>query len=177
MTGRILAVFNQRKDIMKFSTTALFALALLTTSGLSYAQAPNTAAPAPTPAPAAAPAPAAPPPAAPAPAPAASAADRMEGLGSVYSDKLNGRKTASGQIFHQNELTAAHPSLPFGTRVKVTNTLNSKSVEVRINDRGPTQAGRVIDLSSAAAAKLGMKKNGTAPVKLEVVGSAPQKNK
>lgn len=99
----------------------------------------------------------------------------MEGLASVYSDKLNGRKTASGQTFHQNELTAAHPSLPFGTKVKVTNTQNNKSVEVRINDRGPNQAGRVIDLSASAAAKLGMKKNGTAPVKLEVTGEAPQK--
>ena len=99
----------------------------------------------------------------------------MEGLASVYSDKLDGRKTASGQTFHQKELTAAHPSLPFGTKVKVTNTQNNKSVEVRINDRGPNQAGRVIDLSTAAAAKLGMKKTGTAPVKLEVTGAAAQK--
>ena len=162
---------------MKFSKPALFAFTVLTASGLSYAQAPNTAAPAPSPAPAPATAPVAPAPAAAAPAPAARTSDKLEGLGSVYSDKLNGRKTASGQIFHQNELTAAHPSLPFGTKVKVTNTLNNKSVEVRINDRGPTQAGRVIDLSSAAAAKLGMKKNGTAPVKLEVLGEAPQKKK
>jgi rare lipoprotein A len=168
---------NEGNDTMNFSKPALFALTVLTMSGLSYAQAPNPAAPAPTPTPAPAAAPVSPPPAAAAPAPAASAADRMEGIGSVYSDKLNGHKTASGQIFHQNELTAAHPSLPFGTKVKVTNTKNNKSVEVRINDRGPTQAGRVIDLSSAAAAKLGMKKNGTATVKLEVVGEAPQKKK
>jgi rare lipoprotein A len=94
----------------------------------------------------------------------------MEGLAAVYSDKLNGRKTASGQVFRQNELTAAHPALPFGTQVRVTNTKNNKSVEVRINDRGPTQAGRVIDLSSAAAAKIGIGRMGTAPVKLEVVG-------
>jgi len=100
----------------------------------------------------------------------------MEGLAAVYSDKLNGRKTASGQTFRQSELTAAHPSLAFGTKVKVTNTQNNKSVEVRINDRGPTQSGRVIDLSSAAAAKLGIKKTATAPVKLEVIG-APEAKK
>jgi rare lipoprotein A len=94
----------------------------------------------------------------------------MEGLAAVYSDKLNGRKTASGQVFRQSELTAAHPSLPFGTKVRVTNTKNNKSVEVRINDRGPTQAGRVIDLSSAAAAQVGIGKAGMAPVKLDVVG-------
>jgi rare lipoprotein A len=96
----------------------------------------------------------------------------MEGLAAVYSDKLNGRKTASGQVFRQSELTAAHPSLPFGTKVRVTNTRNNKSVDVHINDRGPTQAGRVIDLSSASAAKIGIRKNGTAPVKLEVVGGS-----
>ena len=99
----------------------------------------------------------------------------MEGLAAVYSDKLNGRKTASGQTFRQSELTAAHPSLPFGTKVKVTNTKNNKSVEVRINDRGPTQAGRVIDLSSAAATKIGIRKTAMAPVKLEVVGEPPAK--
>ncbi|HVE50839.1 MAG TPA: septal ring lytic transglycosylase RlpA family protein [Casimicrobiaceae bacterium] len=111
---------------------------------------------------------------APAAAPSAAAAsnksDAMEGLAAVYSDKLSGRKTASGQVFRQSELTAAHPSLPLGSKVKVTNTNNNKSVEVRINDRGPTQAGRVIDLSSAAAARLGMRKVSMAPVKLEVVG-------
>ena len=97
----------------------------------------------------------------------------MEGLAAVYSDKLSGRRTASGQVFSQAKLTAAHPSLAFGTRVKVTNTKNSKAVEVTVNDRGPTQAGRVIDLSSAAAAKIGLGKKGMAPVKLEVVGEAP----
>lgn len=97
----------------------------------------------------------------------------MEGLAAVYSDKLNGRKTASGEVFSQSKLTAAHPSLAFGTRVKVTNTKNDKSVEVRINDRGPTQAGRVIDLSRASAAKIGIGRNAMAPVKLEVVGEPP----
>jgi len=99
----------------------------------------------------------------------------MEGLAAVYSDKLAGRKTASGEVFSQSKLTAAHPSLPFGTKVKVTNTKNNKMVEVRINDRGPTQPDRVIDMSSAAAAKIGISKKRMAPVKLEVVGDAPAK--
>jgi len=99
----------------------------------------------------------------------------MEGLAAVYSDKLAGHKTASGQVFSQSKLTAAHPSLAFGTKVKVTNTKNNKSVEVTINDRGPTQAGRVIDMSSAAAAKIGLGKKAMVPVKLEVVSEAPPK--
>ena len=119
-------------------------------------------------------APAAPAAAAPAaPASAAKSSDNMEGLAAVYSDKLAGHKTASGEVFSQSNLTAAHPSLAFGTKVKVTNTKNDKTVEVKINDRGPKQAGRVIDLSSAAAAKIGLGKKSMAPVKLEVVGEAP----
>lgn len=98
--------------------------------------------------------------------------DNMSGLAAVYSDKLAGHKTASGEVFSQEKLTAAHPSLPFGTKVSVTNTNNNRTVEVRINDRGPKQAGRVIDLSSAAAAKIGLGKKSMAPVKLEVVGKA-----
>ena len=113
-----------------------------------------------------------PPPAAAAPV---RASDNMAGLAAVYSDKLQGHKTASGQVFSQNKLTAAHPSLAFGTKVKVTNTKNDKTVEVTINDRGPTQAGRVIDMSSAAAAKIGLRKKAMVPVKLEVVGGAPQR--
>jgi len=104
---------------------------------------------------------------------AAKSGDNMEGLAAVYSDKLAGHKTASGEVFSQNKLTAAHPSLAFGTKVKVTNTKNNKTVEVRINDRGPKQAGRVIDMSSAAATQIGIGKKSTAPVKLEVVGEAP----
>jgi len=114
-------------------------------------------------------------PGAPAAATVGKAGDSMEGLATVYFDKLNGRKTANGQIFSQQALTAAHPSLAFGTRVKVTNTKNLKSVEVRINDRGPTQAGRVIDLSRAAAGKIGIQKTGMAPVKLEIVGEPAAK--
>jgi rare lipoprotein A len=140
-----------------------FALAVST-----YAQSPATPAPAP----------AAPAAAAPAPAPAASpvaSATGMDGLAAYYSNRLNGRKTASGQVFDQGKLTAAHQTLPFGTMVKVTNTQNNRSVVVRINDRGPTQAGRVIDLSRAAASKLGMVRAGLVPVKLEVVKEAPAK--
>lgn len=152
---------------MNSTKLVLCALAGMTTVGLAMAQSPNATAPAATQAPAPAPATAgttsAP------PAKDATSADSMEGLAAVYSDKLNGHKTASGQVFRQSELTAAHPSLPFGTKVKVTNTKNQKTVEVRINDRGPKQTGRVIDLSSAAAAKLGIGKKGTAPVKLEVL--------
>jgi len=115
-------------------------------------------------------------PTAPAPAASDAAAGRdhaMDGLAAHYSNRLNGRRTASGRIFHQHALTAAHPTLPFGTKVKVTNTKNGRSVIVRINDRGPTQSGRVIDLSRAAASKLGIRRAGMVPVKLEVVSEAP----
>ncbi len=134
------------------------------------AQAQTAPAGAPAAAPAATPAPAA----APAASPAAAAAG-MEGLAAYYSDRLDGRRTASGQAFDQSKLTAAHQTLPFGTMVKVTNTKNGRSVVVRINDRGPTQPGRVIDLSRAAAGKLGMLRAGLVPVKLEVVKEAPAK--
>jgi rare lipoprotein A len=93
----------------------------------------------------------------------------LKGVAAVYADMLSGRKTASGQKFCQNSLTAAHRSLPLGTKVRVTNVSNHKSIEVLINDRGPWQKGRVIDLSAAAAAKVGMPKRGTALVTLEVV--------
>jgi rare lipoprotein A len=99
----------------------------------------------------------------------------MEGLGAVYSSKLAGRRTAGREVFHQDRLTAAHPTLAFGTKVKVTNKKNNKSVVVKINDRGPTQPGRVIDLSRAAAAKIGIGRKSMAQVKLEVVGKAPSK--
>jgi rare lipoprotein A len=119
--------------------------------------------------------PAATPPASPPPSAAPATVkpgDNMEGLAAVYTDKLQGHKTASGEVFDQSKLTAAHPSLAFGTKVKVTNTKNNKTVDVIINDRGPKQAGRVIDLSSAAAAKIGLGKKAMVPVRLEVVGEA-----
>jgi len=91
------------------------------------------------------------------------------GLASYYGAKYHGRPTASGELFNRNELTAAHPWLAFGTRVKVTHLVNGKSVTVRINDRGPFVQGRVIDLSEAAANELQMVKSGLAAVKLEIV--------
>lgn len=91
------------------------------------------------------------------------------GLASFYADKFDGKTTASGEIFRQNKLTAAHRTLPFGTVVKVTNLDNNLSVEVTINDRGPFVEKRIIDLSKAAAEKLKYVSNGTASVKLEVL--------
>ena len=78
------------------------------------------------------------------------------GLASYYADKLNGHATASGESYASNKNTAAHKKLPFGTLVKVTNTVNNKSVIVRINDRGPFVPGRIIDLSKSAATAIGM---------------------
>jgi len=93
------------------------------------------------------------------------------GLAAVYSDRLNGHRTASGKRYHRNALTAAHKTLPFGTHVKVTNAKNGKSVELVINDRGPRQAGRVLDISPAAAKALGFSRHGMAEVSVEVVGA------
>jgi rare lipoprotein A len=100
---------------------------------------------------------------------AAPASSGQIGLAAVYSDRLNGRKTASGARYDRNQLTAAHKTLPFGTRVKVMNTRNGKSVELVINDRGPHEANRILDLSPAAADALGIPRKGLAEVKLEVV--------
>ncbi len=97
-----------------------------------------------------------------------------EGTASYYSTQFHGRKTANGETFNMHQLTAAHPSLPFGTCVKVTNMSNGKDVIVRINDRGPFVKGRIIDLSAGAAKKLGIIKSGTVPVKLEALESAPR---
>ena len=88
----------------------------------------------------------------------------QQGVASFYSDYFHGRTTASGETFNQQELTAAHKSLPFGTRVRVVRTDTGQEVEVVINDRGPFVKGRVIDLSRRAAKKLGMLNRGVAPV-------------
>lgn len=93
-----------------------------------------------------------------------------EGKASFYADKFHGRRTASGEIYDQNKLTAAHPTLKFGTRVRVTNLFNNKSVIVRINDRGPALKSRIIDLSYEAAKRLDMIENGVVQVRIEVVG-------
>jgi rare lipoprotein A len=92
-----------------------------------------------------------------------------EGMAIWYGKEFQGRKTASGERINMYDLTAAHPSLPFGTRVKVTNLQNGKSVIVRINDRGPNTKGRIIDLSYAAAQKIGMVESGVAKVRIEVL--------
>jgi len=95
------------------------------------------------------------------------------GLASFYADKYHGRTTASGETFDMNELTAAHRTLPFGTRVKVTDLESNRSVIVRINDRGPFVAGRVIDLSRAAAEELQFVRAGLARVRVEIVPAVP----
>jgi rare lipoprotein A len=94
----------------------------------------------------------------------------MRGIASFYGYDGSGNRTASGQRFNPEAMTAAHRSLPFGTRVRVTNTRNGRSVVVRINDRGPFIRGRVIDLSYGAARVIGMIGKGLAPVKIEVLG-------
>jgi rare lipoprotein A len=87
-----------------------------------------------------------------------------EGVASWYGLAFHGRRTASGERFDMNAFTAAHPSLPFGTRVRVRNPHNGRTVTVRINDRGPHVAGRIIDLSHAAARALGLLGFGTKAV-------------
>jgi len=100
---------------------------------------------------------------------AASAQISEIGQASFYADKFDGRTTASGEVFKQNKMTAAHRTLPFGTVVKVTNLDNNQSVTVTINDRGPFVDKRIIDLSRAAAEKLKFIDKGTTNVKVEVV--------
>lgn len=93
----------------------------------------------------------------------------LNGMASWYNFAENGSATASGESFNDNQLTAAHLTLPFGTQVRVTNMLNGRSVIVRINDRGPYIPGRMIDLSTAAAAILGMIEPGVVPVNVDVL--------
>lgn len=101
--------------------------------------------------------------------PTAAATAIETGIASYYGANYHGKLTASGEVFNMNDLTAAHPRLAFGTRLKVTHLENNRFVYVRVNDRGPFIKGRVIDLSQAAAAALQMEKRGLAQVKLEVV--------
>lgn len=89
-----------------------------------------------------------------------------QGLASFYSE---GAQTASGEKFDANELTAAHPTLPFGTRLRVTDVSSGRSVTVRVNDRGPYVPGRIVDVSHSAAAELGMLGKGVTNVRLDVV--------
>ncbi len=91
------------------------------------------------------------------------------GTASWYGPGFHGRETSSGQVYDQHGLSAAHQTLPLGTRVRVTNLGNGRSIEVLVNDRGPFAKGRIIDLSYGAAQSLGMIGPGTAPVRVEVV--------
>ena len=102
-------------------------------------------------------------PAPPAPAP------KLVGIASWYGKHWQGRKTASGKRFDAKKLTAADRDLPLNTRVRVTNLLNGRTVEVVVNDRGPYVGDRVLDLSEAAAKRLGMIKDGLAPVRIEPI--------
>ena len=95
--------------------------------------------------------------------------DAKTSFASFYHDKFNGRKTASGEIFSNRKLTAAHRTLPFGTIVQVTNLRTGKSVEVRINDRGPFHSSRALDLSKAAFDSIGNTARGIMPVEYEIV--------
>jgi len=99
----------------------------------------------------------------------ASEGAEAEGQASWYGDPYHGRRTASGEVFDKNKMTAAHRTLPFETWVRVENRLNGLSVDVRITDRGPFVGGRVIDLSEAAAERIDMIRSGVAPVRLTVI--------
>ncbi|NPA63416.1 MAG: septal ring lytic transglycosylase RlpA family protein [Epsilonproteobacteria bacterium] len=96
--------------------------------------------------------------------------EKFRGIASWYGEKFHGRRTSNGEIYNMYAYTAAHKTLPMNTIVKVTNLSNGKSTVVRINDRGPFVANRIIDLSYAAAKDIDLIINGTAPVELEVLG-------
>jgi rare lipoprotein A len=108
----------------------------------------------------------------PQPAPPPVVSGVQVGEASWYGPGFHGRPTASGEIFDQNALTAAHPSLPLGARARVTSLTNQRAVEVRINDRGPFVGGRIVDLSYAAARRIDMIGPGIMRVRLEVLGTA-----
>lgn len=99
-----------------------------------------------------------------------------EGVASYYADEFHGRTTSNGEVFDMNEMTAAHRTLPFNSKVRVLNLSNRKSVVVRINDRGPFKDDRVIDLSLAAAREIGLIGPGTALVRLEVIEFGPDRS-
>ncbi|MFQ5445442.1 MAG: septal ring lytic transglycosylase RlpA family protein [Saprospiraceae bacterium] len=104
--------------------------------------------------------------------PALFAQQEEYGIASYYSDLFHGKPTASGELYDKTKLTGAHKTLPFGTIVKVTRFDNKKSVQIRINDRGPFISGRIIELSRAAAKKIDLIHDGSARVKVEVIGNA-----
>ena len=110
----------------------------------------------------------------PEPKPEAAPSAGQTGEASWYGEPHHGRRTASGETYDMYQLTAAHPTLPMGTRLLVTNLKNGRAVEVRINDRGPHVAGRIIDLSFAAAQQLGAISGGTVPVRIRVLSLPSQ---
>ncbi len=93
----------------------------------------------------------------------------LEGIVSYYAQDFNGKQTSNGEVFDMNALTAAHRTFPFGTKVRVTNLDNNKTVVVRVNDRGPFKEGRMMDLSMRAAKEIDLIRTGTARVRLEVL--------
>jgi rare lipoprotein A len=105
------------------------------------------------------------------PGPVTTPGSIQEGKASYYGRRFQGRPTASGEIYEETQLTAAHRTLAFGTMVRVTNLANGKKVVVRINDRGPFVAGRIIDLSWRAAGELDMIVQGVAEARVEVLGT------
>lgn len=95
-----------------------------------------------------------------------------EGVASWYGEEQEGNLTASGEVFDQDGLTAAHRELPIGTKVKVTNLQNNKSLVLRINDRGPSIPGRLLDVTKEAARRLGFFRSGLVKVRIEVVSQS-----
>ena len=110
---------------------------------------------------------------APRPEPSPTGSGAATGLASYYADKFEGRRTASGAVYHRDALTAAHRTLPFGTRVRVTRLETGRSVEVEINDRGPQRKDRIIDVSRRAAQSLDLVGVGVARVRIEVLEPTP----
>jgi rare lipoprotein A len=100
-------------------------------------------------------------------APMPAAAFTQTGMASFYGSELHGRKTASGERFNKNAMTAAHRTAPFGSRLKVTNLANGRSVYVRVNDRGPFVRGRIVDVSLGAARQIGFHGRGVTRVRVE----------
>jgi len=98
----------------------------------------------------------------------------QQGIASWYGADFHGKQTSSGEVYDMYQLTCAHNTLPLGTMVMVTNLENGRSVELKVNDRGPFVKGRIIDVSYAAARMLDMHEQGTAAVRVEVIGSAPE---
>lgn len=100
-------------------------------------------------------------------------AKRESGVASYYGPEFAFRRTASGEMFDPKDMTAAHRTLPFGTRIRVTNLGNGRRVVLRVNDRGPYRKGRVVDVSHAAARKLGFSQRGIARVRIDVLSKGP----